>query len=261
MKKSSKDEKKARETYRTHVIAAVEQFRKTPLGYGERRYLTRKDFLPNRLRQEVVEVMCDYLEAHGQSVEDLFVFQEVENAQSRALWYTYATYSENAATGKKHAVKSGDDSFDPHGEGKSVFEVDVRVLQPNVHVVAEALYLYLHETGEPLFAAAAFEAFLRGFGQPGAAEAVKRAALQTLLKDVSAVNINVLLRLTTLARALPEAARRAMEAKIGPAVLRVAPGPLHQPTPPSDRCPFGASWSAAFWSCPARRVQNTMFDG
>jgi CRP-like cAMP-binding protein/vacuolar-type H+-ATPase subunit F/Vma7 len=228
MKKATKEEKKAREVYRGHVCAAVEQFRKTPLSHSERRYLTRKEFLPNAVRQEVVEVLADYLQAHCQNVPDLFVFQADENAQARALWYTYATYSEkDPAAAAKKKTKTGEEVFDPHGEGKSVFEVDVRVLQPNVHVVAEALVLYLHESGQAMFPAGAFEALLRAFA-PGSAEAAKKAALQTLLKDVSAVNVNVLLRLTTLANALPEAARREMEAQVGPAVLRVPGGSVEQ---------------------------------
>lgn len=123
--KLTKEEKKAREIYRTNVISAVEQFRKTPLGHSEKRYLT-KDFLPNKLRQEVVEVLCDYIQARKTGVPDLFLTMEQENAQARALWYTYSTFSPEEGK-KKKEVKTGEERFDPHGPGKSVFEVDVRL--------------------------------------------------------------------------------------------------------------------------------------
>ena len=48
--KLTKEQKKQRELYRTHVITAVEQLRRAPLSGSEKRFLTKKDFLPNELR-------------------------------------------------------------------------------------------------------------------------------------------------------------------------------------------------------------------
>lgn len=100
-KKVSKEEKKHREVYRANVIAALESFRRAPVSGSEKRYLMRKEFLPNKLRQEVVEVLCDYIEARAPGVPDLFVVMDQENAQARALWYTYSTFSPEEGKKKK----------------------------------------------------------------------------------------------------------------------------------------------------------------
>ncbi len=213
--------------YRGHVIAAVENFRRAPLSSSERRYLARKDFIPNRLRPEVVEVLCDYIQAHGLRVPDLFLFENQENAQARALWYTYATYSATADK-KKGASKTGEERFDPHGEGKSVFEVDVRALQPNIHVACEALVIYLRESDEEFVNGPGYTAFLMSAGVPGATDAVKQAALAAMLRDTSAAHINILQRLVMLVNALSEAVRPAAHKALGAAVLRHGGGSPEQ---------------------------------
>ncbi len=180
-KKLSKEEKKQREVYRANVISALEGFRRAPVGGSEKRYLARKDFLPNKLRHEVVEVLCDYIQSRGVGVNDLFLTMEQENAQARALWYTYSTFDPVVGKKKKDS-KVGEEKFDPHGPGKSVFEVDVRYLAPNIHVVCEALQIYLRESGEAVFSHASFESFLVSWSAKDANEAQKLAALSSLMK-------------------------------------------------------------------------------
>ena len=48
--KLTKEQKKQRELYRVHVATAVEQLRRAPLSGSEKRFLMKKNFLPNELR-------------------------------------------------------------------------------------------------------------------------------------------------------------------------------------------------------------------
>lgn len=78
--------------------------------------------------------------------------------------------------------QTGEERFDPHGPGKSVFEVDIRYLSPNVHVVCEALEIYVQESGDALFSQAVYESFLVKMSAKDASEDQKLAALTSLLQ-------------------------------------------------------------------------------
>ena len=167
-----------------------------------------------------MEVLCDHVQANAVGISGLFEFFDEENAVSRAIWYSLATYNPELRKEKKAPKEGKPPKFDPCGEDRSVFDIDVRVVS-NVHVVAEALWLYWRDSRGDIFSQDAYESFLKAFGAAGDDVAQRNAALSNLLRSLTAENLASLQRTVMMVNALPDEATQSRAAKVlSDAILR-----------------------------------------
>ena len=164
----------------------MQLLRKTPVEGSEKRYLSnyKKAFQPNKLRPQVVENMCDYVEARCLGVQDIFGTMAQETPSARALWYAYSQWVPQEER-KKQAKKpeKPDDEFDPNAERSTIFPVDCRRIS-NIKIVAEALVMYLQESETERCPQDAHDLFVDSVSGNADDAAVKKA-LEIVLKAMT----------------------------------------------------------------------------
>lgn len=219
-KKLTKEEKKTREAYRLEVVLALEQLRRAPVSSSEKRFLLRKDFPRNQFQQSVIESLCDFVQAQSVGVVGVFHLDaERETPAARALWYALASFVAPAsADGEDRRKKDKEDRFDPYASRSAQFPVDVRDVR-NVQVAAEALALYLAESGSDVFPRQSYDAFILSFGS-AVDDAAKTAALRQLLKGASADHIACVHRIVMLVNDALKNEKDEACTILGPRVLR-----------------------------------------
>lgn len=184
----------------------------------------KEDFCPNPLFLEPVEMMCDFIEAHGDGKGGLFT-APTPPAAVRALWYCFACWTPPVEKkGKKKSAKEEGKPFDPYAESeRTAFDVDVRDLR-NTHIVASALLMYLSESRESLVAEDAYNDFITS-------NVATASSVTALVHRCAPHQVRIIHRIALLLAALVSQApadksdevRRTLAQSMGPALFR-APG-------------------------------------
>ncbi len=180
--------------YRSEVVGLVESLRGQIVDGSERRALSKKpfnSFALSKVHREIVEVLADFVTAHGGSevisAASLQRNLRAELAPVRALWYLCTMFRPRA-----NSVAGTFDAYEMVSS-KDVFGFDIRSLR-NVGIVFETLLLYLRE-GQALFPDKELDHFV-------GSNSSQLADVQLLLRLTSAESLLTIRRVADLATTL-----------------------------------------------------------